>query len=127
MGRLRYNTRNVSPFFYVHIVETYDPHQWECEFLLLEMEEGTEKQWENEEERNNWRQVLQKYFKENDRALSRFVKIAIQQIKENDILFSLDLSKLFRILTVLEKGYGEDLILNEDDTTGIETTQALLV
>nr|CAH0102701.1 unnamed protein product [Daphnia galeata] len=110
-----YNSRNVSPFFYVHIVETYDPHQWECEFLLLEMEEGTEKQWENEEDRNNWRRVLQKYFKENDRALSRFVKIAIQQIKENDILFSLDLSKLFRILTVLEKGYGEDLILNEDD------------
>ena len=110
-----YNTRNVSPFFYLTIVEKYDPHQWECEFLLLEMEERMEKPWENEEERNNWRQVLQKYFKDKPLALSRFVKIAIQQIKENDILFSLDLSKLFRILTVLEKGYGEDLILNEDD------------
>lgn len=39
----------------------------------------------------------------------------MEQIKENDILFSLDLNKLFRILTVLEKGYGEDLNLNEDN------------
>lgn len=57
-----YSNRNTSPFFYLTIVENCEPHKWQCEFLLLEMETQLEKPLQNEEERNKWRKVAHEYF-----------------------------------------------------------------
>jgi hypothetical protein len=110
-----YNKRNISPLFYAHIMKTYEPMEWECEFLLLEMEERLEKPWENEDERDNWRKKLRNYFNDYNQALSLFVKIVMDKKEGNDILFSLNLDKMLEMLTFLQNEMNEDLTLNEND------------
>ena len=106
-----YNTRNVSPFFYLAIVERYEPGEWTRKFLQLEIEDRLEKPWENEEERKYWRKFVYENLSSHGRALPLLTKIATKT-ESNDILFALDFKKLLRMLTVLEE---EKFNLTEGD------------
>ena len=94
-----YNTRNVSPLFYLHVVDKRTSDEWKFEFLLLEMETRLEKPWENKDERDNWRKLLRERFTSSpDQVLSLLTKVAMNK-EDSDILLSLDINKLLRMLT----------------------------
>ncbi|XP_046642470.1 uncharacterized protein LOC124327556 isoform X2 [Daphnia pulicaria] len=114
-----YNARNISPLFYLHIVEKNEPNDWECEFILLEMEERLEKLWKHFTERETWRRVVRKHLMRHNRVLSMFTEFALRK-EESDILFFLDPDKLLRMLTVFEEvkcdltreGFGPLSVIN---------------
>jgi hypothetical protein len=62
-----YNSRNISPIFYLHIVAKSEPYEWKYDFLLLEIEEQLSSPLKPAE-RKVWRDNL--FYSLDDRILS---------------------------------------------------------
>nr|CAH0103296.1 unnamed protein product [Daphnia galeata] len=101
-----YNSRNVSPFFYLTIVgKCPQPQELELDFLVLEMETRLNKP-DSEmplTTRENWRKSVRDSLKTHDQALLSLLTQIVMKTRENDFLFSFDLEKLLRMLNVLKQ------------------------
>ncbi|XP_046438421.1 uncharacterized protein LOC124189951 [Daphnia pulex] len=95
-----YNNRNINPFFYLHILEDHKPDDWEFRFILLELEERLEKPFTDNIERENWIEIVRKNLISHQSLLA---KIAIENKKESEILFSLDVKTMLPMLECLEE------------------------
>ena len=94
--------QHMDPIFYLQIVREFRQEHWKYEFLLLEIEEQLLVVL-NEEERNNWREILRKL---NDDMINTLRK----RLKTSGEAGTLDKDKFEKILNLLEK-----VGLNQDD------------